>query len=157
MSVPRRKAIRLEDYDYSTCGAYFVTCCVANQKNLLRNTADCDAKSMPALTKIGEAVEHAINNIGSVYSGAEVTKYSIMPDHLHMIVFLDGSGEKSPNLSEIIRQFKSNVTKRIGQSIWQKSFYDRVIRNEREYQEVWRYIDENELKWKLRRIHNVWD
>ncbi|MEG1193928.1 MAG: hypothetical protein RSG50_12015 [Clostridia bacterium] len=60
----------------------------------------------------------------------------------------NGRTQFAPTLSRIIKQFKGSITKQIGFSIWQKSFNDRMIRNEQGYREVWQYIDTNPLKWE---------
>ena len=74
----------------------------------------------------------------------------IMPDHIHLIIFLlteeDGRSQTAPTISRVMKQFKGSVTKQIGWSIWQKSFADRVIRNELGYQSAWRYIENNPRK-----------
>ncbi len=76
-----------------------------------------------------------------------------MPDHIHLILFIlagdDGNATNAPSISRIIQRFKGKVTKRIGHSIWQKSFYDRVIRDQNEYLNIWEYIEENPMKWEL--------
>ncbi|MCL2776017.1 MAG: hypothetical protein FWD71_22130, partial [Oscillospiraceae bacterium] len=54
---------------------------------------------------------------------------------------------RAPTVSRVINQMKGYVTKQIGFSIWQKLFYDEIIRNEEAYQNIWRYIDENLAKW----------
>ena len=59
----------------------------------------------------------------------------------------DGRTQFAPTLSRILKQFKGSVTKQVGAPIWQKSFYDHVIRNEAEYLDTWAYIDENPAKW----------
>ena len=69
-------------------------------------------------------------------------KYVMMPNHVHMILQTE---EHTP--SDVIRSFKTMVTKEIGTPIFQRSFYDHVIRNEQDYQAVWKYIDENPIKW----------
>lgn len=53
-----------------------------------------------------------------------------------------------PTISRIIQQFKGSISKHAGLSLWQKSFYDRIIRNEQEYQEIWQYVEMNPLKWE---------
>ena len=53
----------------------------------------------------------------------------------------------TPTVSQIIRMMKETVTKQVGQKIWQKGFYDHIIRNESDYLRVWQYIDENPAKW----------
>lgn len=76
-----------------------------------------------------------------------------MPNHIHLIVLItasnDGRTQFAPTVSRMVKQFKGAVSKEIGHSIWQKSFHDRIIRNEAEYQKIWRYIEENPLKWEL--------
>ena len=75
-----------------------------------------------------------------------------MPDHIHMILFISsddgGRTQFAPRLSRIIKQFKGSITKQIGISIWQKSFNDRIIRNEKSYREIREYIDDNPIKWR---------
>ena len=139
------------------------------------------ASAHPPLSFYGAKVEESIRAISIHYPLVEVDKYCLMPDHIHLILFLnaeepahfvpdkDGrliaaptdaeiSADESsvfsaqpqkptPTISNIIGQMKHWVSKACGLAIWQKSFYDRVIRNEKEYQAIWRYIDENPLKW----------
>ena len=153
MELPKRKRIRLEGYDYSSCGAYFVTICVAGRNALLRNVgANCvRPHEIPPLSAIGKTIDFEIAKLNHVYENVSVDKYCIMPDHIHLIVFIapDESGRTqfAPTLLRTIKQFKGSITKQIGFSIWQKSFYDKIIRSERGYQEVCGYIDENPLEW----------
>ena len=153
MELPKRKKIRLEGYDYASCGAYFVTVCVADRNVLLWNTvgADMIRPKKPPLSTCGETVKTAIEQISCYYANVVVNKYCIMPNHVHMIIFIlpDENGRiiSAPTLSVIIGSMKRWVSKQIGFSIWQKSFYDRIIRNEQGYREAWQYIDENPLRW----------
>ena len=88
---------------------------------------------------------------------AIIDKYVVMPNHIHAIIILrELPGEMGKSLPIMMAQYKSVVSKRLSQSlqgrkIWQKSYYDRVIRNEEGYQQAWRYIDENPLRWYLNR------
>ncbi len=88
--------------------------------------------------------------MNTIYPNVCVDKFCIMPNHIHLIIFIlaDESGRTqfAPTLCRVIKQFKGAVTKQLGVSIWQKSFIDRVIRNEIGYQEVWQYIDNNPRK-----------
>ena len=59
-----------------------------------------------------------------------------------------GRAQLAPTVSRIIQQFKGAVTKRIGISVWQKGFYDHIIRNESDYLRIWQYIDTNPAKWQ---------
>ena len=153
MDLPQRKNIRLKGYDYSQSGAYFITFCVKDRHNLLwENDAGAGMHIVrPQLSDAGRVVDTAINNIHKKYESVCVDKYVIMPNHIHIILFLQGdSGRamRAPTVSTIINQMKGYVTKKIGFSIWQKLFYDHVIRNEVEYQKIWDYIDTNPLKWQ---------
>lgn len=154
MDLPKRKNIRLNDYNYSSNGAYFITICTKNKENLLwKNVgANCvrPLDQLP-LSKIGIVIENEIYKLNTVYENIKVDKYQIMPNHIHLIIFIyedsNGRTQFAPTISRIIKQFKGSITKQIGFSIWQKSFYDRIIRNEKEYQEVWNYIHNNPLKY----------
>ena len=160
---PKRKPIRIENYDYSTPGAYFITVCVHNRKTILWNVgaATCRPNSnstptvgaatcRPNLSKIGSLVETAILQIPEHYPLITVDKYCVMPDHIHMILSIDTDEDErqiaAPTISTVIGHMKRWVSIQIGQSIWQKSFIDRVIRNEKGYQAVWEYIENNPNK-----------
>lgn len=125
-----------------------------NKENLLwKNVgANCvrPLDQLP-LSKIGIVIENEIYKLNTVYENIKVDKYQIMPNHIHLIIFIyedsNGRTQFAPTISRIIKQFKGSITKQIGFSIWQKSFYDRVIRNEKEYQSVWNYIHNNPLKY----------
>ena len=154
MDLPKRKNIRLNDDNYSSNGAYFITICTKNKENLLwKNVgANCvrPLDQLP-LSKIGIVIENEIYKLNTVYENIKVDKYQIMPNHIHLIIFIyedsNGRTQFAPTISRIIKQFKGSITKQIGFSIWQKSFYDRIIRNENEYQSVWNYIHNNPLKY----------
>ena len=154
MDLPKRKNIRLNDYNYSSNGAYFITIYTKNKENLLwKNVgANCvrPLDQLP-LSKIGIVIENEIYKLNTVYENIKVDKYQIMPNHIHLIIFIyedsNGRTQFAPTISRIIKQFKGSITKQIEFSIWQKSFYDRIIRNEKEYQEVWNYIHNNPLKY----------
>ena len=70
-----------------------------------------------------------------------------------MILWIHVNYVVAPTISRIIQQFKGAVSKQIGFSMWQKLFYDHIIRNEQEYQKTWEYIDTNPLKWELDCYH----
>ena len=153
-NLQKRKNIRLEEYDYSTAGAYFVTICVNKRYAVLWENVGADIiRPLTTdfdnyLSEYGEIVKKAIENIPLYHPTAEVKKYCIMPDHIHLIVFLNCNNGRiisAPTLSTIIGSMKRWVSKQAGFPIWQKSFYDTIIRNEKMYLEIWKYIDENPL------------
>ncbi len=98
-----------------------------------------------------------INNINIKYENIKVDKYVIMPNHIHMIIFINGTMKASSpteNISTIIRSFKTMVKKKAGYSIWQRSYHDHIIRGENDYRKIWEYIDTNVIKWKLDCFYN---
>ena len=125
-----------------------------NKENLLwKNVgANCvrPLDQLP-LSKIGIVIENEIYKLNTVYENIKFYNYKIMHNNIHLIIFIyedsNGRTQFAPTISRIIKQFKGSITKQIGFSIWQKSFYDRIIRNEKEYQSVWNYIHNNPLKY----------
>jgi REP element-mobilizing transposase RayT len=155
MVLPKRKKIRLEGYDYSSCGAYFVTICVTGHRALLWKNLGADsirANERPTLSEQGTTIEMAIHAISEHYPHIQVDHYCIMPNHIHMLLRIapDESGRmlSAPTLSTVIAQMKRWSSKQIGGSLWQKAFHDRIIRNEKAYMEAWQYIDQNPQKWQ---------
>lgn len=159
MVLPQRKSNRLEGFDYSQNGAYFVTLCTKNNKHYFGEIPDSTpgvSNACLRLSSIGRTAEDEIKNISSIYERVSVDKHVIMPNHIHMILLIfSGISRYAPALSRVVQQFKGAVTKRIGFSIWQKSFYDRIIRNEKEYLKIWEYIDTNPAKWKEDRYYRL--
>ena len=154
-----RKNIRLKGYDYSSVGYYFITICVKDKHETLWTNPVGAAFGRPSFTtptplsEIGALINSEIQKIEDVYESVRIDKYVIMPNHIHMIIVLtettgeDGRPQAAPTISRIINQFKGSVTKRLGFSIWQKLFHDRVIRDEAEYHAKWQYIEDNPVRW----------
>lgn len=136
---PNRKWVRLKNYDYSTEGAYFITICTVNKEHLLSEIIDRGPLEPPEikLTTIGEIARSYLMTIPGI------DHYVIMPNHIHLIILK----ENGKPISSDIRSFKGLTSKKAGHPIWQKYYYDRVIRNEEEYRIKWKYIDDNPAKW----------
>ena len=98
-------------------------------------------------------MEQGILQVPSHYENVSVDKYCIMPDHVHLILQIkpdiDGRIISAPTVSRVIGSMKRWVSKQIGRPIWQKSFYEYVIRNRQDYDEIWKYIENNPLKYLL--------
>ena len=160
MNLPKRKATRLKGYDYSTPGAYFITICTKDRKELLSEIfVGDDAYIVPKnrLSNYGMICDKYINNINTKYENVIVDKYVIMPNHIHLIIFLNGTMRASSptkNIENIIRSFKTLVTKEIRHKIWQRSYHDHIIRGEKDYRKIWEYIDTNPIKWELDCFYN---
>lgn len=162
MNSPKRKQLRLSAYPYQQAGTYFVTICVDKRRRILWQTPVGAHSVRPeglqaaqVLSSTGMVVDHTIRQIPEHYQTVSVEKYVIMPNHVHLLLFLhpaensQGSGRTlcAPTLSRVIKHLKESVTKQLGRPIWQKSYYDHIIRNEGDFLQVWQYIDGNPAKW----------
>ncbi len=152
--MPKRKDIRLKNYDYSSSGGYFLTICTSERRNYFWANvgATIGRPQDVALSSYGTIVDEAINNISSIYSAIDIDCYVIMPDHIHLLLFIRtdeyGRPMVAPTMSRVVQQLKGYITKRIGCSIWQKLFVDHVIRNREDYEEHVKYIYENPIRWQ---------
>ncbi|MBR0541220.1 MAG: transposase [Clostridia bacterium] len=151
---PKRKHPRLKDNDYRY-GYYFVTICVKDKKRLLsRVIVGRDAHIPPQikLSSYGKIVEENILKINEKYENAKIENYIIMPNHIHFIVALESERDggmwasRPTSLITIVKTLKTLVTKKIGISIWQSSFYEEGIRSQKHYENAWNYIEYNALK-----------
>ena len=155
--LTKRKQIRIEDYDYSAPGAYFVTICTKNRAQILWETvgADIIRPQDVSLSVVGKIVEQGVLQISNHYDHIAVDKFCIMPNHVHLILVIqnneDGRMISAPTVSTVVGSMKRWVSKQIGRSIWQKSFYEHGIRNQQDYDEIWEYIENNPLKYALNR------
>ena len=139
----------MEGYDYSQGGYYFITICISDRKNIFGNVKE----SKCVLSAYGFIVKNTLEIIIKRYPYVEIDYYVIMPNHIHAIVIINpiksGNG-KTKSLSEIIGAFKTMSSKHIRlkglkEFKWQRSFYDRIIRNENELFFIRRYIEQNPL------------
>ena len=153
MEWPKRKPSRLTEYDYSTPNAYFITVCTQNRNNLFWtdvSTAIDRQENIP-LTDLGMIVKQVIHDIPKHYPTISVDHAVIMPNHIHLLLQIntdiDGRPMAAPTISTVINQIKGVISKKAGFSVWQKGFYDHVIRGERDYRDIWNYIEGNPGKW----------
>ena len=156
MNLPKRKPSRLKDYDYSQNGYYFVTVCTQNKAKIFGNIVG-EGSPLPQLSTQGKIVEKTLLSLNQKYPHINPEKYVIMPNHIHIIFSVnnDGRGDPSPTIVNAVGWLKYNITKQINQNynnignkIFQRSFHDHIIRGERDYLEIWNYIDTNPAKWK---------
>ena len=158
MALPQRKPNRLFDYDYSTSGAYFITICVQDRKRIL---SDIVGDGFPVPKPCGIIAEKWIRQIPDKYPSVAVDRYVIMPDHIHLLLRFEmglGTGNPSPTIGTVIGWYKYQVTKQInlvtnanGEKVFQRSYYDHVIRNQQDYDEIWEYIENNPRKWVIQK------
>jgi len=133
-NLPKRKEIRLKDYDYSSNGYYFVTICTNNKQ--------------PFIEKHRKEIERILRSLPIKFPGLILDYYCLMSTHLHMILIFD---KVDVTLSQIVRTFKALVTKIIGeQSLWQRNYYEHVIRTEKALSKIREYIQNNPLIERIR-------
>jgi len=153
-NAPMRKPNRLKDYDYSLGGAYFVTICTEDRKQLfgtIRRGELCSPIPYLQPSPIGKIVNTEIARLSQIYDAVYVDCYVVMPNHVHMVVVIrneNGRAQLAPTISRVVQQWKGSITKQAGRSIWQKSFHDHIIRNEADYLRIREYIENNPYKWE---------
>ncbi len=158
----KRKPTRLQGYDYSQNGAYFVTICTYRRAQILSHIVGQGlAPAQTQLSVYGKIVEHQLLNLEKRYTNIKIDKYVIMPNHLHVIFLLENTSAGAspcPTLSDVVCTFKSLTTLLCKQAhpiekVFQNSFHDHIIRNETDYLEIWQYIDNNPVKWQEDRFY----
>ena len=160
--LPIRKPTRLKNFDYSTNGAYFITICTQNRKNIL-STIVGEGSPLPKLSRYGEIVDAWIQKMPNKYPEISIDCYVIMPNHIHLLLFVfkdGGRGDPSPTVDAVMGWLKYNATKEInimrqteGEKIFQRSFYDHIIRNDNDYCEIHNYIYENPARWQYDKLY----
>ena len=153
--LPKRKFIRWQGYDYTSCGLYFITMVAYHRQHLFGHITD--GKMMPS--DIGRMVQQCIETLSCRFSEVEIDDWVVMPNHLHLII----TNEGNTYVPEIIRQLKAMTSYQYhkltpntaGSSLWQRNYYDRVIRDEREYNFVRNYIFCNPERWEQDQLNNL--
>ena len=156
MNIPNRKNIRLQGCDYAKSGGYYVTICTYGKRCILSHieAGITTERAKVKLTELGEIVEKTIYQTAEMY-GVRIPFYVIMPNHIHLILLIDG--EARVPLGRMIGALKSltvmqwrevcNVKGLLMGKIWQRNYYDHILRNELDFLEKLRYMDTNPEKW----------
>lgn len=178
MKYKNREKNRLQNYDYSQNGIYFITICTKEKEELFGKVENGEIN----LNELGEIVEKCYLEIPKHFDSVYLDQYVIMPNHIHGIIEINQVGNaymRSVNidrtkmlLSKIIQGFKAAVTriengfgnKKMKErvyafpTIWQKSFYDNIIRNEISLNKIREYIINNPKVWDRDRnnVENIW-
>ena len=155
-----RKLLRLRDYNYSSPGAYFITICT-HDKNFLFGKIE---NGIMYINPFGKIVKSCWNDLTTHYAGISNDIFTVMTNHIHGIIMVHDENRragskpaptKKHHLSEIVRAFKTYSSKGInrirkspGVGVWQCSFYEHVIRDDKEYLEIGEYIFHNPAKWE---------
>ena len=154
MDLPKRKNPRLEGFDYATQRAYFVTICIKNHRNLFGSISP---EHGHILSPLGQCAAANLAAIPSHFPEISIHHAVVMPNHVHMLLLLGCTGQEAVRkLSLAMQAYKASVSRWYGQSIWQRSFHDHIIRNDCDYREIWNYIECNPLKWQLDRFYSAY-
>lgn len=157
----RIESTRLKEWDYSTNAYYYITICAEGKEKIFGSIINGE----PSLNINGKIITDSVNKLPEVFTGLEICEYIVMPDHLHAIIRIcnketrrDGGGAPSlrkTNLADVVRSFKSFTTNEINKArgtrdkIWQKNYWDRIIRDDIEYFFTQEYIRNNPLADEL--------
>ena len=159
--------IDLPEYDYTSAGWYFITICAHNRECVFGDVVD----GKMILNDYGKIIEEEWLRTSKIRPNVDLDKYIIMPNHIHGIITVvdrRGTLQRAPtttreqfgkpisnSIPTIIRLFKSTTTKQIneirqtsGKELWQRNYYEHIIRDERELNKVREYIMYNPLKWE---------
>ena len=166
MNYGKRKSIRLKGYDYSQPGAYFITICTHNKECIFGEIIN----QKMALNELGNVVKQSWDQIPEYFPYVSLDQMVIMPNHMHGILLFSDSVVMSNNLKNgtsrtlgsVVRGFKTGVTKWARSNnlfvVWQRNYYEHIIRDKPSYDLICEYIENNPLKWELDSLHpnNRW-
>jgi putative transposase len=179
-AIHHRRSIRLQGYDYSQTGAYFITICTQNRECLFGEITDGEMKMNDA----GWMIQTIWDEMPIHYRGVETDEFVVMPNHIHGIVVIVGAGPRAcpddghprreghpqggaPTLSlpEVVHRFKTMTTKRYTDRVrksgwapfpgklWQRNYWEHIVRNEIELNRIRQYIQYNPVQWELDKLH----
>jgi putative transposase len=166
-----RRSIRLAGYDYTQPGTYFITICTHERRPVL-----CEIHSgTVSFTKIGQSVARCWLALPRHFENITLDSWVLMPDHMHGIIIIENigaptvaepallmpshrpNGTRSGSLNAIVQNFKSISTRKVnrlnhtrGAQLWQRDYYERILRDARTLDSIRRYIDQNPAKWGSR-------
>ena len=186
-AIHHRRSIRLQGYDYSQAGAYFVTICTQNRECLFGEIVDGEMR----LNDVGKMIQAVWDEIPANYPGIDIDAFIVMPNHIHGIVVIVGAApcgrpgtttapcgrpdEGHPrggaptvgvglSLPDVVHRFKTMTTKRYADSVkqngwpsfpgklWQRNYWEHVVRNEPELNRIREYIHNNPAQWEMDKL-----
>jgi putative transposase len=157
-----RRSLRLKGYDYTRAGAYFVTICAQDKACLFGSVVG----GCMCLNDAGHMLILLWNDIPARFAEVELDAFVVMPNHLHGIIVLPDAANRAatraaPTLSDVVAAFKSVTTVHyirgvktrawpaFRRRLWQRNYYEHVVRDDKELDRIRRYIDENPARWAL--------
>ncbi|HLP62304.1 MAG TPA: transposase [Candidatus Deferrimicrobium sp.] len=179
--IHHRRSIRLQGYDYSSAGAYFVTLCTQNHECLFGEISN---RKM-ILNAAGEMINIILQQIPDFYPDNDIDEFVVMPDHIHTIIIVGAGPRVCPSvfastgnpqggigqprgvsptglpLPDMVSRIKSMTTKLYSDGVkqsgwqpfngklWQRNYYEHIIRNENELFQIREYVDNNPANWEI--------
>jgi REP element-mobilizing transposase RayT len=161
-SLPHRKSVRLAGYDYSQCGAYFIT--IRSHHQLAPPFGVFTCTGEVNFTRVGMIAAREWERIPNRFPNTHLDAFILMPDHLHAIIFIDEPASNknrvekfgkavSGSIPTVVRSYKSAVSNLVRkmrgfeeQILWQRGYYEKVIRSETQLEVVRNYILNNSIK-----------
>lgn len=149
--LPNHKNLRIKGYDYSDAGCYFITVVTEGRRELFGKVQE----GRLHLNAAGRMVESCIGSLTERFNGLDISNSVVMPNHVHAIL-INGNNQ---NISEVMRQFKAITSRQYRKGVeakgwaafdmrlWQRSFYDVIIRNQRMFDFVNNYVTVNPERW----------
>jgi putative transposase len=168
--IHHRRSVRIPGYDYSAEGMYFITICVDGRRCLFGDVVE----DVLELNDVGRVIDATWRWLAEQYDHVELGPYIVMPNHVHGIILLtsgEGVSRNAPTISsvsetirspekprkpigQLVGAFKTVSTKKInvlcgtpGAVLWQRNYWEHVVRNEKSFEEIARYIDNNPRTW----------
>jgi len=161
MEYPARKIIRLKNYDYGQNDAFFVTVCTHNRVKIfgemVRDEVGAALRGRPF--RPDKMVEKWLLELENKFENVKIDSYCVMPDHVHFLLLHFTGGHTGPPLpdmvgwfktmttNEYIRGVKSGLYPRFERKVWQRGYYEHIIRNDEDLVEAQKYILDNPAKW----------
>ena len=163
----KRKTIRLKGYDYSQYGSYFVTICIFTKEPLLGDIYN----DLIILSRIGHAITKWWQELPRKFPHIKLDEFVIMPNHIHGIITIVGADLcvgpndmgahtgaplqkivqwlKTMTTNEYLKLIKAGISQNMNSKLWQRGYFEHVIRNEKDLSAVRQYINDNPLKWQF--------
>jgi putative transposase len=167
--IHHRRSIRLKGYDYTLSGAYFITLVTWQREELFGNIVNAEM----CLSEYGKIALEEWLKTAEIRLNICINRdeFVVMPNHIHGIIWIKAKEVKKAceqfgkpvqgSIPTIIRAYKSAVTYRAnalrdsrGNPIWQRNYYEHIIRDEPDFYRIWNYIDHNPQRWKEDQLHS---
>ena len=149
MSGEVRNNLRLSSIDYKN-GTFFITMCAQNMSCIFGKVIFTDTNAFVDLSKTGQSVEDTINYIDAHDENVSIEKFVIMPNHVHILMTVENM-----DVSSVVRRIKTFVQRNKNNRIWQRTYMEHKIKNIKDFQVHWTYIDDNPRRWAFDKYFRI--